>query len=337
MQVRPPISAQFVAADHLGTVGELDAVEISFSPESLKILNGVLALLMFSIALDIRIEDFRELVRQPKPAVVGLASEYLFLPLLTLALIYGFVDHPSIALGMVLLAVCPGGSVSNYATYLAKANTALSVMLTAVTTLGAAVVTPLAFAFWQGWLPEALQKQLSLSLDFWDMATTVFFLVLVPVVIGVGLNEFRPNWANRLRKPFKILSAVIFIAFVLIAIYGNLSQIGNYVKVVFWMTAAHNGLALLGGYWIGRASGLGQMNSRTVSLETGLQNSGLGMTLVFTFFPQYGGMAIVLAWWGIWHLISGFLLAYYWGLRPPREWIKAGPRERVRFDDADRT
>ena len=312
----------------LRAVGELDAAQIEFSPEALRILNGVLALLMFSIALDIRVADFRELIRQPRPAIVGLGSEYVFLPLLTLGLIYGFVEHPSIALGMVLLSVCPGGSVSNYATYLAKANTALSVMLTAVTTLGAAVITPLAFAFWQGWLPETLQRQLSLSLDFWDMATTVFFLVLVPVLVGVGLNEFRPTWADRLRKPFKILSGVVFISFVCIAIYGNLAQIGEYVKVVFWMTAAHNGLALLGGYWIARAAGLREGNCRTVGLETGLQNSGLGMTLVFTFFPQYAGMAIVLAWWGIWHLVTGFSLAWLWGRRPPEEWVASGPRVR---------
>ena len=314
----------------ISAVGEIDAVHIDFSPEALKILNGVLALLMFSIALDIRIADFKELVRQPKPALVGLGSEYVYLPLLTLALIYGFVEEPSIALGMVLLSVCPGGSVSNYATYLAKANTALSVMLTAVTTLGAAVITPAAFAFWQGWLPEDLQRQLQLSLDFWDMATTVFFLVLVPVTVGVALNEFRPAWADRLRKPFKILSGIIFIAFVIIAISGNVAQIGQYVKVVFWMTAAHNGLALLGGYVIARLAGLTGPNRRTVSLETGLQNSGLGMTLVFTFFPQYGGMALVLAWWGIWHLISGFGLAYLWGKRPPAEWVADGPRERTR-------
>lgn len=294
----------------------IDAIRIDFSPTALTILNGVLALLMFSIALDIRFRDFKELVRQPKPALVGLFSEYIYLPIITLVLIYLFVEVPSVALGMVLLSVCPGGSVSNYATYLANANTALSVMLTAVTTLGAAVVTPFAFAFWQGYLPADLQRQLSLSIDFWDMATTVFFLVLVPVSIGVLLNELRPSMADKLRKPFKILSALIFIAFVIIAIYGNLSQIGQYVSLVFGMTALHNGLALLGGFIIATIAGVSQANRRTITLETGLQNSGLGMTLVFTFFPQYGGMAIVLAWWGIWHLITGFLLAYFWGKRP---------------------
>ncbi len=297
----------------LTVLDNIDAIQIEFSDDALVILNGVLALLMFSIALDIRLADFKELVRQPKPAIVGLFSEYIYLPIITLVLIYLFVDVPSIALGMILLSVCPGGSVSNYATYLAKANTALSVMLTAVTTLGAAVITPLAFSYWQGWLPEALQRQLSLQINFWDMATTVFFLVLVPVSIGVFLNEARPKWADKLRKPFKILSAIIFIAFVIIAIYGNLSQIGQYVKLIFGMTALHNGLALLGGFVIASIFGLSAPNRRTITLETGLQNSGLGMTLVFTFFPEYGGMAIVLAWWGIWHLITGFGLAYFWG------------------------
>ena len=296
---------------------DIDAIRIDFSPGALVVLNAVLALLMFSIALDIRLADFRELVRQPKPALVGLFSEYVYLPLVTLALIYAFVEVPSVALGMVLLSVCPGGSVSNYATYLAKANTALSVMLTAVTTLGAAVVTPVAFSFWQSYLPAELQRQLSLEIDFWDMATTVFFLVLVPVGIGVALNELRPRVADRLRKPFKIISALIFVAFVCIAIFGNLAKIGEYVGLVFGMTALHNGLALLGGFVIATLAGISAANRRTVTLETGLQNSGLGMTLVFTFFPQYGGMAIVLAWWGIWHLITGFALAWLWGRRLP--------------------
>ena len=307
---------------------DIDAIRIDFSEDALVILNGVLALLMFSIALDIRFSDFRELVRQPKPAVVGLFSEYIYLPLVTLALIYGFVEEPSVALGMVLLSVCPGGSVSNYATYLAKANTALSVMLTAVTTLGAAVITPFAFSFWQSYLPDALQRQLSLQIDFWDMATTVFFLVMVPVALGVALNELRPAWANRLRKPFKILSAIIFIGFVCIAIAGNLSQIGQYLGLIFGMTAVHNGLALLGGFVIATLAGMSTANRRTITLETGLQNSGLGMTLVFTFFPEYGGMALVLAWWGIWHLITGFAIAFFWGKRPPKELVVDGPRVR---------
>ena len=302
---------------------DVDSLRINFSPEAVWILNGVLALLMFSIALDIRLRDFGLLVREPKAALVGLISEYLYLPVITLALIFAFVDVPSVALGMVLLAVCPGGSVSNYATHLAKGNTALSVLLTSVTTLGAALVTPVSFAFWQKLLPDELQRQLSLKVNFWDMAVTVFFLVLVPVTLGVWINERSPQLGRRLRKPFKILSAVVFITFVLIAVYANLSQIADYIGLVFSMTALHNGLALLGGFVIATLFGMRAADRRTITLETGLQNSGLGMTLVFTFFPQYGGMALVLAWWGIWHLITGFGLAYLWGRRKPRPAVAA--------------
>lgn len=306
----------------------IDQLRINFSPEALLVLNGVLALLMFSIALDIRVDDFRQLARQPKPALVGLLSEYLYLPVVTLALVYLVEPAASIALGMVLLSVCPGGSTSNYATYLARGNTALSVMLTSVTTLGAAVITPFAFDFWQGFLPERVRSEIALSIDFADMAATVFSLVIVPVVIGVGLNEMRPAWANRLRKPFKILSAMIFIGFVAVAVAGNLPQISEYLGVIFGLTAVHNGLALAGGFGVATAFGVSRPNRRTVTLETGLQNSGLGMTLVFTFFDGLGGMAIVLAWWGIWHLVTGFTLAYLWGRRPPGELVADGPRVR---------
>ena len=312
----------------------IDQLRINFSPGALVILNGVLALLMFSIALDIRLDDFRQLARQPKPALVGLASEYLYLPLVTLALVHLVEPAASIALGMVLLAVCPGGSTSNYAAYLARGNTALSVMLTSVTTLGAALITPFAFGFWQGFLPARVQSGIRLSIDFADMASTVFFLVIVPVIAGVGLNELRPRWAGRLRKPFKILSAAIFVGFVLIAVAGNLPQIGEYLGVVFGLTAVHNGLALLGGFAVATLAGVSRANRRTITLETGLQNSGLGMTLVFTFFDGLGGMAIVLAWWGIWHLVTGFTLAYLWGRRPPGELVADGPRERVDPGDA---
>ena len=312
----------------------IDQLRINFSPEALKILNGVLALLMFSIALDIRIDDFRQLARQPKPALVGLLSEYLYLPIVTLALVYIVEPAASIALGMVLLAVCPGGSTSNYATYLARGNTALSVMLTSVTTLGAAVITPFAFDLWQRFLPARVRSEIQLSIDFADMALTVFFLVIVPVIIGVGLNELRPSWADRLRKPFKILSGLIFIGFVALAVAGNLPQISQYLGVIFGLTAAHNGLALLGGFAVATLFGVSRSNRRTITLETGLQNSGLGMTLVFTFFDGLGGMAIVLAWWGIWHLITGFTLAYLWGRRPIGELVVEGPRVRETGEDA---
>ncbi len=298
---------------------DIDSLRINFSPEALQILNAVLALLMFSIALNIRLDDFRELVRQPRPALVGLLSEYLYLPLLTIALIWVLEPAPSIALGMVLLSVCPGGSTSNYATYLAQANTALSVMLTSVTTLGAAVITPLAFGYWQTWLPARVTSSVSLTIDFVDMAATVFLLVMLPVAIGVGLNELRPRIAKALRRPMNILSGVIFLSFVAIAIYGNVGQIKGYLHFVFFTTALHNGLALLGGFVIATLFRLKSSDRRTVTLETGLQNSGLGMTLVFTFFDGLGGMAIVLAWWGIWHLITGFALAYFWGRKLPTD------------------
>lgn len=298
---------------------DIDSLRINFSPAALNILNGVLALLMFSIALNIRVDDFRELVRQPRAALVGLVSEYLYLPLLTIGLIYLLEPAPSIALGMVLLSVCPGGSTSNYATYLARANTALSVMLTSVTTLGAAVITPLAFGLWQRLLPERITSSVHLSIDFVDMAVTVFFLVMLPVAAGVGLNELRPKLALRLRRPMNMLSGVIFIGFVIIAIFSNLAQISGYLRFVFFTTALHNGLALLGGFAIATVAGLSSVDRRTVTLETGLQNSGLGMTLVFTFFGGLGGMALVLAWWGIWHLVTGFALAYLWGRRIPTD------------------
>ncbi|MEO1518520.1 MAG: bile acid:sodium symporter family protein [Bacteroidota bacterium] len=293
----------------------IDSVRINFSPDQLFLLNICLAFLMFGIALDIRLQDFRDIFRQPKAPFVGLFSQLILLPILTLFLIYLFAPPASIALGMILISVCPGGNVSNFMVHLAGANTALSVMLTSIVTLGAVVVTPISFSFWSDLIPGAAKLQQSISVSPFDMIKTIVLLIFLPLVAGMSCNHYLPKLTAKVRRPIRILSIVIFMSFVIVAMYSNYDNIIKYVSLVFLIVLVHNTLGFLMGYGFARLNRLSKRDARAVSIETGIQNSGLALILIFNFFNGIGGMAMIAAWWGIWHLISGFGLASWWASR----------------------
>jgi BASS family bile acid:Na+ symporter len=294
----------------------IDDIVINLNDGNLFVLNIILSFLMFGVALDIRIDDFKQLFQSPKIPLVGLLSEYLFLPLLALGLIYMIEPHPSIALGMLLVSVCPGGSVSNYMVHRSKGNSALSVLLTSFTTTAAIVITPIAFGFWAGIHPETSALLKTLDIDPQKIIKTVIFLILIPVSIGMFINHQYPKFTEQIKKPVSSLSMLVFLAFVCFALVKNYTQMQDYLHIVFFIVLIHNGLALLGGYQIARGFRLSKKDARAISIETGIQNSGLGLVLAFQIFEGLGGMVLILAWWGIWHLISGFGLSLIWGRNP---------------------
>ena len=293
-------------------MNEIDLVKINFNPDQLFLLNICLAFLMFGIALDIKLEDFGRLLSKPKVALIGLFSEYIILPIITIVLIFVFQPPPSLVLGMLLLAVCPGGTTSNFMVHLAGANAALSVLLTSLTTLGAMVITPMYFTFLTGLIPSVSDMETVIAVSPFEMMKTIFQLLIVPVAIGMLLNARFPVLIQKIEQPIKILSLLIFFSFVFFAIYGNYEYLKSYLHVVFFIVLAHNGLALLFGYLFPKWMGVEEQDARAISIETGIQNSGLALIIVFNFFDGLGGMAIIVAWWGVWHLISGFLLAMFW-------------------------
>lgn len=267
--------------------------------------------MMFGVALDIKLSDFKKLLVQPKPAAVGLLSQYLLLPILTLILIAVFQPMTSIALGMVLISCCPGGSTSNFMVHLSGANSALSVLMTSVTTLGAIIITPVSFEFWSSFV-EGKSDLPELTVEPWEMVKTIIQLIFIPVALGVFVNEMYEKFTDKIRKPVKWLSLLMFFGFVVGAIIANLEFIKKYLFVVFWIVLIHNGLAYFTGWSLAKLFRQNQGNTRAISIETGIQNTGLGLILVFNFFDGLGGMAMVLACWGVWHLISGFGLAMWW-------------------------
>ncbi len=296
---------------------ELDAIRINFSEDQLLLMNICLAFLMFGVALDMTTDDFKRIIKYPRSAIVGLTSQLILLPILTIILIHLMGPAPSIALGMMLVAVCPGGNISNFATHYGGGNAALSITLTSIITLSSFFITPFSFHGWASFLPQVQPLLAEIQVDLWSMVKIIFQLIMVPLFIGMALNRYQPQFTLKIRKWVKRLSILIFAGFIVGALLGNIEEIKNYLHIVLLLVFFHNTLALLQGYYFAKLNKLPEADARAISLETGVQNGGLALILIFNFFPELGGMILVAAWWGVYDLISSFILATFWASRKP--------------------
>ena len=297
-------------------IGAIDQVRLNFNPQGLLIINAAIGLMMFGVALELKLEDFKRIAVAPKAPCIGLAAQFILLPAFTYLLTLILKPPPSIALGMMLVAACPGGNLSNIITYLARGNSAVSVSMTAVSTAAAIFMTPFNLAFWGSLNPRTAQILKEVSLRPFDVFVNIFIILGIPLILGLFLARSFPFLVDKLRKPFKIFSLIFFIGIVAGALGANWQHFINYVGLVFFGVLVHNALALNLGYWAGRLVGLSEEDKRAVSIEVGIQNSGLGLVLVFNFFGGIGGMAIITAWWGIWHIIAGLIAAFIFSRRP---------------------
>ncbi len=227
------------------------------------------------------------------------------------------------ALGMILVSACPGGNISNFMTSLAKGNIALSVSLTAIATLGAIFLTPINFAFWgkqtisfyQATDPHMLLRPL--EIDAYQMFKTVLIILGVPLIFGIFINNKYPLFTAKIVKPIKIFSIILFAAIVVLALVKNFEYFKIAIGYIFLIVFVHNALAFGSGYLLGLIGRRPPADRKTIAIETGIQNSGLALVLIFNpkIFPtelELGGMAVIAAWWGIWHIIAGLLLSGYW-------------------------
>jgi len=297
-------------------IAAIDQVRLNFNPQGLFIINVAIGLMMFGVALELKLEDFKRVVVAPKAPGIGLAAQFILLPAFTFLLTLIIKPPPSVALGMMLVAACPGGNLSNIITYLAKGNCAVSVSMTAVSTAAAIIMTPFNLALWGSLNPETAKILKQVSLSPFDVFVNIFIILGIPLILGLFLSRTFPFLVEKLRKPFKIFSLVFFLGIVAAALGANWQNFINYVGLVFFGVLIHNALALNLGYWSARLARLNEPDRRAVSIEVGIQNSGLGLVLVFNFFDGLGGMAIITAWWGIWHIIAGLIAAYIFSRKP---------------------
>lgn len=297
---------------------EIDQAQLQFDQTSLIWLQVCLGIIMFGIALDLRWAHFKHLWKEPGSTLIGLSSQFLLLPLLTFLLVIWLQPHASIALGLFLVAACPGGNISNFLSHWARGETALSVGLSGLATLLSLVLTPLNFELYAHWYAPTRSLLQQISLNPFQVIQTILLILALPLLLGMLCRGKWPQLSLRLSPFFKTLSILIFLGFIAIALLQNFDLFLRHIDKVIGLVFLHNALALLLGY--GWTSLFLQKTSarRTIALETGIQNSGLGLVLIFSFFPGVGGMAITAAWWGIWHIISGLILATYWRFIRPR-------------------
>jgi len=291
----------------------IDSLHINFDEQSLWVLNLALSLVMFGIALDISVRDFKALLQNPKPILVGVLSQFILLPAVTFVFVYFLNPYPSFALGMFLVAACPGGNISNFISHLAGGNTALSISLTAIATVLAIIMTPLNLQFWGAlYAPtEVILKTIAISP--FQMILLVALLLGLPLVLGMWLKQLNPKLAKKLSKILRVFSLLFFVVLIFIALYKNSDVFLDYVALVFFLVLGHNVLAFFTGFSMAKLLKLSKAETKSITIETGIQNSGLGLLLIFTFFDGLGGMALIAAFWGLWHLVSGLVLASIWG------------------------
>ncbi|MER1989693.1 MAG: bile acid:sodium symporter family protein [Solibacillus isronensis] len=295
----------------------IDTIQINFNETALLIMNIVIGFIMFGVALDLQVSDFKRSLKTPKPALIGLACQFFLLPAITFVLVSIIQPIPSIALGLFLVAACPGGNLSNFLTHYAKGNTPLSISMSAISTVLAIVMTPLNTMFWASLYGPTKEMMTSFSISVVDMFTTIFFMLGLPLIIGMYIRKKFPKFAARFNQIMMKLSIVIFVLFVVIMIANNFDAFINNVGAVVWVVILQNLLAICIGYFSSRALKVNERDRRAIAIEVGIQNSGLGLVLIFTFFGGLGGMALVAAMWGIWHIISGLIIATFWSRRAP--------------------
>ena len=310
----------------------LNAVSINFGQGGMMIVNFILAFVMFGVALGIKTQTFKDVFKNPKSVIVGVAMQWIGLPAVTflIALALNHWITPMIALGMILVACCPGGNISNFISSLSKGNVELSVSMTAITTALAPIVTPLNFFLWGNLYTYFVSIRAdipTLHIPFLPMLEQILLLLGVPIVLGLLFARRHPNATKKITKPAQVLSILLFIGMVIASFSQNFQIIIKHIHFVFFIVLLHNASALALGYFGGKLAKLPEKDYRSTTVEIGIQNSGLALVLLFNpaIFPpeiwhnHYGGMLFIAAWWGIWHIVSGLTVAYFLRRKPLTE------------------
>lgn len=290
----------------------VDDVVLSFTPGTLMILNVVLGLIMLGIALDTSPSDFRIVAKHPRPFLIAILAQLLLLPIVTFLLTLVLPVTPSMALGMILVACCPPGNISQVLTHRSGGNVALSVSMTAVGNLLYIVAMPLSIAFWGSLHPTARELLREVALNPWQMLLEILLIVGLPFAAGLLLRARLPRLAQRLQPFVKWFSLLALVGFIIGALVGNWAVFLSVLGIVVLVVTVHDAVALGLGYGTAVLGGLGTRERKAMTFEVGIRNAGLGLGLVFAFFGGLGGMAIVAGWWGIWDIVAGLVVAGFW-------------------------
>ena len=305
---------------------DVDNMILHFDESQLRLLNYCMGFMMFGVALDLSLNDFRRVISNPRSTLIGMTSQLILLPIFTVLLVMWWDMPDSMKMGLLLVAACPGGNISNYLVHRSGGNTALSITLTSIATLLSVILTPTIFLLYSRCIFES-QSHIALDIDIWSMVGILFQLIVIPLIIGMAIHQYFPDFTARIRKVIKPLSVILLIIIIIVALWQNISNARQYLSMVFLLVMIHNGGAYAIGYFFARAFKEPVENARAVAFETGIQNAGLGLILIFNFFNGLGGMALVAGWWGVWDLVSGFFLSEYWSKGIVGRWSKKSEKK----------
>lgn len=284
---------------------QLDAIQLNLSPVFQRVMSANILIMMFSVALSLKVDDFKQLRREPVAVLGGVAGQILGLPLLTLLLVFLLQPHPGLALGMIVVAACPGGAISNVLTLLSRGDTAYSVSLTAVSSLLSAVVTPVSILLWASLYPPTagLLDELAISpLPFLSQMVT---LLAIPTGVGMWVAHYHAERAAKIRKILTPLALSGIAVLILVGLIGNFDLVIETGAITLPLVVLHNSLALAFGFGLAWLLSFGAARRRALTFEIGIQNSGLGLLILLSHLGAPGGALTILALWGIWHFFSG--------------------------------
>ena len=285
-------------------------VPASFAWIDTWLINPMLGVIMFGMGLALSPKDFRIVLSRPKDILIGCLAQFTVMPLLAFVLTWAFSLPKELALGVILVGCCPGGTASNVITYLAKGDLALSVGMTATSTLLAPVLTPLLVWLMAGTMVEV---------DTLGMLLSIVYVVIAPIVCGLLCQHFLPKLTQRVTPYLPAFSSIAIAIVVGIIVSHNADRLLLGGLVVIFVVIAHNLLGLLTGFLIGRVLRLPNPKCVAVSIEVGMQNSGLASSLAVLHFAAYPLATIPGAVFSVWHNISGALAAKFYRLLPTKE------------------
>ena len=294
---------------------DIDQLSIDLSDGLQLAVKVIVAIFLFGVALDTRIGDFRDVIRRPWVIAIGVVAQYVVAPGLTLLLTLALDVKGSVAIGMLLVACCPAGNLSNILTHRARGDVALSISLTGVSNMLAVLVTPVALAFWSGLNPSANALLRDIELAPWDVISEVALLIGLPFAAGLFVAWRAPGFAQRAQKLVEPGSLVLLLLIVAGGLASQLDVFLTYIGVVVLPIVAQNLLALGVGYGTGRISRLSEAGTRAMTFELGVRNTALAVVLALGFFSDLGGVVFVAALWGMWDVATGLALATWWRRR----------------------
>jgi len=290
------------------------------------ILSAVLATMVFSVALELKLDDFRRVAQTPRAVVCGLIPQFILLPVGTWAATL-VLDLPAdIETAMILVASCPGGSLSNVITHFGRGNTALSVSVSAVASVIALFATPFNFSWMVASNPATASWLRSLSIDASDIWVSLVALLAVPMALGLLVAHKLPALTARLQKPLANFSLIALLAFIVLGLIKERQLLTLGLLPLLAIVILHNASGLLFGYLTSVAMRVSERDRRAVMIEGGMQNSGLALGIIAVQFGSDLGMVLIASLWGIWHIVSGLALALMWRRKDARMQMQAGAR-----------